>query len=88
MLTLVTVPPVKNVEMVTLPLLPLKDTPEPAVSLVTPVFVMVIVPFVVIGLPLTCIPVPGLTATLVTVPTELAFAIPVTLPYASTVTVG
>ena len=87
-LTLVTVPPDVVVEMVTLPLLPLKDTPEPAVSLVTPVLVIVNVPDVVIGLPETCIPVPGLTATLVTVPAEAPELIEVMRPYESTVSVG
>ena len=48
--TLVTVPPVKFVLIVTAPLLPLKEMPVPALSDVTPVLTMVNAPLVVIGL--------------------------------------
>ena len=87
--TLMTDPPELAVEIVTLPLLLLNDIPVPALNLVTPVFTIVILPVVVMGPPDTCIPVPEATIpTLVTVPTEFAFAIEVTLPYWSTVIVG
>jgi hypothetical protein len=86
--TLVTVPPALVLEIVMLPLGPLTEMPAPALILVTPVLITVIVPFDVTGLPVTLMPAPGDIPTLVTVPTELALAILVILPYASTVTVG
>ena len=86
--TPVTVPPVIVVETVTLPFPPLSEIPVPALSLVTPVLVIFILPDVVTGLPVTCIPSPGTTPTLVTVPAAAALEALVTLPYASTVNVG
>ena len=86
--TPVTVPPVVVVEIVTAPLLPLKLIPVPALNRVTPVLTMLIVPDVVIGLPVTCIPAPGVTEILVTVPELLPLAMLVTRPYWSTVIVG
>ena len=75
-------------DTVTFPLLPESDIPLPATSLVTPVFVTVIVPVVVIGPPLICTPVPATNPTLVTEPDAGPLATDVTLPYASTVNVG
>jgi len=86
--TPVTVPPDAVVEIVTLPLLPLTLIPVPALILVTPVLVTVILPVLVIGLFVTNIPDPGVIPTLVTVPDTILFAMFVTLPYVSTVTVG
>jgi hypothetical protein len=68
------------VEIVTLPFAPLTAMPDPALILVTPVLITVILPELVIGLFVTDIPVPGVIPTLVTVPTLDAFAIEVTLP--------
>jgi hypothetical protein len=87
--TLVTVPPVTVADTVMLPLLPLKLIPLPALNRVTPVLMILMFPEVVTGPPDTCIPTPLVVKfTLDTVPTEDAFAIVVTLPYWSTVTVG
>jgi hypothetical protein len=52
------------------------------------VLVTVILPVLVIGLFVTNIPDPGVIPTLVTVPDTILFAMFVTLPYVSTVTVG
>ena len=90
MSTLVTVPLAFNEDAIVIcPVEPLSSIPAPAVSLVTPVLVMLIVPVLVIGLPVTAIPSPSACiATLVTVPTEAVLLILVILPYASTVKVG
>ena len=55
---------------------------DPAVTLRTPVFVIVRVPDVVIGLPETLIPAPADAATLVTVPTLSTPECVLTLPSA------
>jgi len=88
-ITLVTVP-VYNavVAIVTAPLLPLSDIPDPAVKLVTPIFVTVILPLLVIGPPVTAMPAPGVILTLVTVPTEVVETALVILPYWSIIIVG
>lgn len=77
------------VEIVTLPFAPLTAIPDPALILVTPVFVTVN-PGLTLGVPevVTCMPVLGATLTEVTVPETMLFDIVVTLPYVSTVTVG
>jgi hypothetical protein len=86
--TLVTVPPDTGELIVTLPFGPLIVMPLPALIRVTPVLVTMIVPFEVIGDPETCMPVPGATATLVTVPDGAPFAALVTRPDESTVNEG
>ena len=87
--TLVTPAAAAEVDTVMFPLLLLNDIPVPAFNLVTPVLIILMFPAVVIGLPDICIPAPVVvTPTLVTVPVEAAFAILVTRPYWSTVTVG
>ena len=62
--------------------------PSPGVNLTTPVFVTVMLPEVVTGLLATAIPEPGMIPILVTVPLLVVLAAAVTLPYASSVTVG
>ena len=62
--------------------------PSPAVNRTTPVFVTVMLPTVVTGLLATAMPDPGMIPTLVTVPLLVVLAAAVTLPYASSVTVG
>ena len=63
-----------------LPVFPVNVIPVPAVNLVTPVFVTVIVPLLVIGPPATLIPAPGLIPTLVTVPDTVLLLALVILP--------
>ena len=88
--TRLTIPiPLREVFMVTLPVLPLISIPEPALILVTPVLVSVIVPLLVIGPPVILNPYPPeVTATLVTVPETVVLEICVILPYASTEIAG
>jgi hypothetical protein len=74
--TLVTVPPLDGLVLVIVKLgyVPLVDIPVPAVNTTVwsgAVFVIVSVPLVVIGLPVTLIPVLATAATLVTVPKGL-----------------
>ena len=88
--TLVTVPRLSvDDAIVILPLLLLTLIPCPALILVTPVLVIVIVPLDVTGPPVTAIPgPPAVTATLVTVPTVVVPTIVLILPNWSTVNVG
>ena len=75
-------------EIVIAPVLPLNDIPGPAVSLVTPVLTILMVPESIIGLPVTLIPSPAVIAILVTVPAVLMLLMPTILPYWSIVNVG